>query len=336
MLISCGQAGFEDVLAGELRTRGLLECERGGGWVGTEGGTAKAVEELCFAQFCLPGAAEFTGESVNALAARLLESFLDGARDERFDAPWPCVFSSAAGLDGLGRRTDAVEQAFRELLKKRMGRVARLAETSLPNGPGVRRGFFVHFVDFKRGWLSREAVTGGQRRMSDDPAAPSRSYLKVEEAYGLLGREPAAGEWVVDLGAAPGGWSYSAAKRGSRVLALDNGPLKGGALGHPLIEHRREDAYGFRPGPGERVDWLFCDLVDDPREVMRRIVEPWLVNQWCRRFVVILKFGRVDPLALLREVKAADGVLARCAPGTRVRHLFHDREEFTLTGEVVG
>lgn len=333
MLLCRGQAGFEDVLAGELRARGLVECSRGGGWVGVEGASAKA-EDLCFAQVVLPAAREVAGESVNALAARLLEGFLAEVKDERFDAPWPCVFSSAAGLDGLGRRADAVEEAFRELLKKRMGRVARLAEAEMPSGLGSRRGFFVHFVDFKRAWFARDAVLGGQRRMSDDAAAPSRSYLKVEEAYGLLGREPEAGELVVDLGAAPGGWSYSAAKRGARVLALDNGPLKGGALGHPLIDHRREDAYGYRPGAGERVDWLFCDLVDDPREVMRRIVEPWLVNGWCRRFVVILKFGRVDPLALLREIKAPDAVLARRAPGARVRHLFHDREEFTLTGDL--
>src|SRR5690606_25054254 len=106
--------------------------------------------------------------------------------------------------------------------------------------------------------------TNGQRRMADDSLAPSRSYLKVEEAYVVLGREPAAGETVVDLGAAPGGWSYSAAKRGAQVIAVDNGPLKGGALDHPRIEHRREDAFGFRPPGGRAFDWLFCDLVEDP------------------------------------------------------------------------
>jgi 23S rRNA (cytidine2498-2'-O)-methyltransferase len=79
---------------------------------------------------------------------------------------------------------------------------------------------------------------------------------------------------------------------------------------------------------------MFCDLVDDPHEVLRRIVAPWLEGRWCRRFVVILKFGRVDPLALLREVRAPGSVFSRLAPGTRVRHLFHDREEFTLVGEL--
>ena len=45
-----------------------------------------------------------------------------------------------------------------------------------------------------------------------------------------MGLEPMPGERVCDLGAAPGGWSYSAAKRGASVVAVDNGPLKGGAL----------------------------------------------------------------------------------------------------------
>ncbi len=331
-----GQPGFEDLLEGEARGLGLPALERGGGWLGVAPSAAvvPASLDLCFAHAIHLAPVEVSGESVNALATRLLDHFLASARDERFDAAWPCVFTTAAGLDGLGRRADAVATAFSELLKKRMGRVARLATPDLPRALGPVRGLFVHFVDFKKALVSRDLVLGGQRRMADDDLAPSRSYLKVEEAYAVLGREPSAGELVVDLGAAPGGWSYSAAKRGARVIALDNGPLKGGALDHPLIEHRRADAYGHRPEQGQRADWMFCDLVDDPHEVLRRIVTPWLDGAWCRRFVVILKFGRVDPLALLREVRAPDSVFSRRAPGTRVRHLYHDREEFTLVGEL--
>jgi 23S rRNA (cytidine2498-2'-O)-methyltransferase len=332
-MILRGQPGFEELLAGEARAAGLAVTGQGGGWVAVAG-NAPIEPDFCFAYAIHLAPSEVGGESVNALAAHLLEHFLASAKDERFDAPWPCVFTTAAGLDGLGRRADAVAKAFGELLKKRLGRVARLAVDDVPRGQGAVRGLFVHFVDFKKALVSRDIVLGGQRRMADDDLAPSRSYLKVEEAYAVLGREPSAGEVVVDLGAAPGGWSYSAAKRGARVLALDNGPLKGGALDHPLIEHRRADAYGYRPEPGARVDWMFCDLVDDPHEVLRRIVAPWLEGRWCRRFVVILKFGRVDPLALLREVRAPGSVFSRLAPGTRVRHLFHDREEFTLVGEL--
>jgi 23S rRNA (cytidine2498-2'-O)-methyltransferase len=334
-----GQPGFEELLVGEARSHGLATTAQGGGWalVATSSASpAPASLDLCFAHAVHLVPVEITGESVNALATRLLDHFLASARDERFDAAWPCIFTTAAGLDGLGRRADAVATAFAELLKKRLGRVARLATSDLPRALGPVRGLFVHFIDFKKALVSRDLVLGGQRRMADDDLAPSRSYLKVEEAYAVLGREPAPGELVVDLGAAPGGWSYSAAKRGARVIALDNGPLKGGALENPLIEHRRADAYGYRPAAGEHADWMFCDLVDDPHHVLRNLITPWLENAWCRRFVVILKFGRVDALALLREVRAPDSVFSRRAPGTRVRHLYHDREEFTLVGELSG
>ena len=158
--------------------------------------------------------------------------------------------------------------------------------------------------------------------------------MKVEEAFVVLGIEPQAGETVVDLGAAPGGWSYSAAKRGARVIAVDNGPLKGGALGHPLIEHRLGDAFHFNFEENVAYDWMFCDLLEEPHHVMKNLVEPWLARGWCRRFVFNLKFGHVDSVALLRELHAADSPLSRYAPGFLVRHLYHDREEFTVVGVV--
>ena len=231
-------------------------------------------------------------------------------------------------------RIAAVESACGELLRKKLARVAKLATPDLPPGRGPQRGLFVCFTDFGRASVAREAFAHGPHRMADDPLAPSRSYLKVEEAYSVLGAAPCEGETAVDLGAAPGGWSYSAAKRGAQVIAIDNGPLKGGALGHPRIEHRREDAFRFQPAGGGRVDWLLCDLVEEPHHVLQHIVAPWLERGRCRRFVVNLKFGRVDAVALLRELRAPGSPLPRFAPGALVLHLNHDREEFTVVGEV--
>lgn len=336
-MIARGQPGFEPLLIQELATAGLAAVESGGGWVRVQDATGGAtLEDACFPQQALVGPVEITGDSVNQLAGGILDVMLGSLRGERIEAAWPCVFDAAAGLEGLGRRVDAVEKAFHELFRKRLGRVARLATPEPPRGAGTSRGLFVFFPDFRRAFVARQCVFGGQRRMADDPQAPSRSYLKVEEAFVVLGREPAAGELVVDLGAAPGGWSYSAARRGARVIAVDNGPLKGGALDHPQIEHRREDAFGFRLPAGTVADWLFCDLVEEPHHVLRNLIAPWLEQRWCRHFIVMLKFGRTDPLALLREVRAPDGVFARVAPGFRVRHLYHDREEFTIVGTVEG
>ena len=118
------------------------------------------------------------------------------------------------------------------------------------------------------------------------------------------------------------------------MIAVDNGPLKGGALGHPLIEHRLGDAFHFNFEENVAYDWMFCDLLEEPHHVMKNLVEPWLARGWCRRFVFNLKFGHVDSVALLRELHAADSPLSRYAPGFLVRHLYHDREEFTVVGVV--
>ncbi len=336
MLLTC-QAGFEVLLARELaELHGAIVAEKGPGWVRVD--QPVATESLAFAQLTLGAPVEVRGDSVNALAARIADQFLGSLRGERIDAAWPSVWLGPQKLVGLGRRISAVEAACGELLKKKLSRVAKLAVADVPRGVstggGAARGLWVFFVDFGRVFVAREAFVHGQRRMADDELAPSRSYLKVEEAYIILGREPQPGETICDLGAAPGGWSYSAAKRRARVVAIDNGPLKGGALGHPAIEHLTEDAFRFSPRTGETFDWLFCDLLEEPHHVIQHIVAPWLGRGWCRRFVINLKFGRVDAVALLRELRAPDSPFAQHAPGTRIRQLYHDREEFTVVGEV--
>jgi 23S rRNA (cytidine2498-2'-O)-methyltransferase len=353
MLITC-QTGFEALLARELAELQRMEiAEQGPGWarVGHSGGTGGSSQsntaehaqdarvtpaELAFAHLTLLDPVELRGESVNALAQRIADFFLTSLKGERVDGMWPCVWQGPGEVVGLGRRISSVEAAFGEILKKKLSRVAKLAAFDLPRGAGPVRGLFVYFTEFGRVWVARDAFAHGQRRMADDDLAPSRSYLKVEEAYLLLGREPVEGQTVCDLGAAPGGWSYSAAKRGAHVVAVDNGPLKGGALGHPGIEHLTDDAFKFAPRAGESFDWLFCDLVEEPHHVVQHLVAPWLGRGWCRRFVVNLKFGRVDPIALLRELRAADSPFSKHAPNFRIRHLYHDREEFTLVGELAG
>jgi len=334
MIFRC-QSGYEPHLAREIRPLGLVARNQGGGWLETNTPPDLAtISDLCFAHAILPGTEIVAGESVNSLAADIAEFFFSTTHNERFKGRWPLIFDYDTGVDGLSRRVGSVEKFFAELLRKRMSRVAKLGTPALPaHAPGLLRGLFLFFPNFHSAFISREIISGGQRRMADDLLAPSRSYLKIEEAYGILGREPAPRETVVDLGAAPGGWSYSAAKRGARVVAVDNGPLKAGALDNPLITHIEQDAFRFDPTASAAtgnapVNWLFCDLVENPRRVLDAIVVPWLERRWCRRFIVNLKFGRVaDLMDLLRDVRAR-------VPAVRVRHLYHDREEITLMGEI--
>ena len=78
---------------------------------------------------------------------------------------------------------------------------------------------------------------------------------------------------AIDLGAAPGGWTWQLVQRGLKVIAVDNGPLKGAAASHPSIKHLRLDGFSYRPQ--RPVDWLVCDMVEQPAKVAALIAE-WI------------------------------------------------------------
>lgn len=194
---------------------------------------------------------------------------------------------------------------------------------------------------------------GGVPRLRLPREAPSRSALKIEEAWlSLLDADEreswlATGMSAVDLGAAPGGWSWQLARRGLRVIAIDNGPLAPSALTTGRIQHVRAD--GFRWRPPRAVDWLVCDMVEQPARVAR-LVADWLGRGDARAALFNLKLPMkkrwqetVSCLATLAEaidaalppsVAAAAGHPWLPAPGARfelrARQLYHDREEITV------
>jgi 23S rRNA (cytidine2498-2'-O)-methyltransferase len=174
----------------------------------------------------------------------------------------------------------------------------------------------------------------GIPRLKFPREAPSRSTLKLEEALLVLldagerERWLKAGMSAVDLGAAPGGWTWQLIRRSMRVTAVDNGPMAASLLQSGLVTHRRED--GFRFQPKKPVDWMVCDMVEQPRRVAE-LVTRWLSEGWCRRSIFNLKLPmkkRYDETRLcldLIQAKVRGRTIA-----LRARQLYHDREEITV------
>jgi len=175
----------------------------------------------------------------------------------------------------------------------------------------------------------------GIPRLRSIAGAPSRSGMKLVEALATFIGEDAlitrmrAGRMAVDLGAAPGGWSQVLASRGMRVIAVDNGSIAREVLATQLVEHRREDAFRFRP---ERpVDWMVCDVVAAPARIAA-LAGQWMARGWCRETIFNLKLPNK---ARLREVSRCEEVIERALAKTagahqlRLKHLYHDREEVT-------
>jgi 23S rRNA (cytidine2498-2'-O)-methyltransferase len=165
--------------------------------------------------------------------------------------------------------------------------------------------------------------------------APSRSALKLEEALLVLLTDEERNRWLqpgmraVDLGAAPGGWSWQMVRRSIRVTAVDNGPLAPVLLDSGLVEHRRED--GFRYTPPRSVDWLLCDMVEQPRRIAALMAD-WLVRGYCRRAIFNLKLPmkkRHEEIRLCRLMIAERLDAAGIGYSLRLHQLYHDRQEVT-------
>jgi 23S rRNA (cytidine2498-2'-O)-methyltransferase len=141
----------------------------------------------------------------------------------------------------------------------------------------------------------------GELPMASDKAAPSRAFAKLVEAELRLGRAIAAGETCVDLGASPGSWTYVAAGRGARVVAVDRSPLREDLMRSGLVEFQPGDAFRFQPP--RTVDWLLCDVIAAPERTADLLLE-WLRRCWCRHFVVTVKLKGASVAHVLAQLKA--------------------------------
>ncbi|MDQ2075239.1 23S rRNA (cytidine(2498)-2'-O)-methyltransferase RlmM [Marinimicrobium sp. ABcell2] len=175
----------------------------------------------------------------------------------------------------------------------------------------------------------------GIPRLRQPKGAPSRATLKLEEAWHHF---IPAQEWdfrlangmhAVDLGAAPGGWTWQLVRRGMFVDAVDNGPMAKELMDSGLVTHQRVDGFLYRPE--KPVHWLVCDIADKPARVAS-LISHWALEGYCREAVFNLKlpmkqrYGEVIKLAeRMTDQFAQAGLDVELA----FKQLYHDREEVT-------
>jgi len=167
---------------------------------------------------------------------------------------------------------------------------------------------------------------GGRERMRVPGEPPARSAGKLAAALAWLGVGPEPGELCVDLGAAPGGWTHVLLERRARVIAVDPARMSPTVAGRRGLQHVQASAFDWAPeGP---VDWLFCDMAWRPLEVAALLAK-WGRRRWTRVVVANVKLPmkrKVELLTRVREILAEGGF-----SDIRTRHLYHDRDEITLT-----
>ena len=161
----------------------------------------------------------------------------------------------------------------------------------------------------------------GEARFVEDRAGPpSRAYLKLWEALALAGQWPRSGQRCLDLGAAPGGWTWALAELGATVTSVDKAPLDPRVAALPNVTHRQESAFGLDPAAEAPLDWIVSDIVCYPERLVR-LVLAWLERHPQASFIVTVKFQGATDMAALQPLIAV--------PGSRLRHLYHNKHELT-------
>lgn len=175
----------------------------------------------------------------------------------------------------------------------------------------------------------------GIARLKFPKSAPSRSTLKLEEAFHFyLGQH-----WrqqlddchnAVDLGASPGGWTWQLVNQDIHVYAVDNGPMDKALMDTGLVEHVEGDGFVWTPPRG--IDWLVCDMVESPARVAQLMYD-WLHKRYAKRAIFNLKLPMKKRYAEWLTIKESLMLqIAEQHPKAilRAKHLYHDREEITV------
>ncbi|MBA2237796.1 MAG: 23S rRNA (cytidine(2498)-2'-O)-methyltransferase RlmM [Lysobacter sp.] len=345
------RAGFEPELAAELGERaavagfpGYARTERGSGYVEFHCDDAAALSRalpfarLIFARQKLLRLADLPGldpaDRVSPIIAALEAQAPAGLTLATFGELWVEHPDSDAGkpLAGLAR-------SFGNALRPALRKAGWLSAKDDPTRPRLH----VHFVAGDHAMLALGDPADsspwllGIPRLRMHPDAPSRSALKLEEALMTLLDEGERERLLrdnmqaADLGAAPGGWTWVLMRHGMKITSVDNGPMSEALLDSGRVEHLRAD--GFQWQPRRRLDWMVCDMVEQPRRVAERMAT-WLREDWCRQTVFNLKLPMKKRWEETRICMELIEHQVHRPVTLRARQLYHDREEITVFATV--
>ena len=149
---------------------------------------------------------------------------------------------------------------------------------------------------------------------------PSRAYLKLWEAFTIIGVKPKKGDLCVDLGASPGGWTWVIASLGARVFSIDKSPLDHAVASMSNVDFCQGSGFGAEPETMGQIDWLFSDMACYPERLLRMILN-WMEHDAALNYVCTIKLqGQTNHgiLQVLREI-----------PGSKIMHLSCNKHELT-------
>ena len=155
--------------------------------------------------------------------------------------------------------------------------------------------------------------------------APSRAWMKFEEALLWHPKPIVAGQIAVEIGSAPGGTAHALIARGAKVISIDPAAMD------PRLDlhHIRKLAGGVEPADlPPSFDWLLIDINDNPGSTIRLATR--FIGLSRKRPSLILTLKTSDWMDF-EHVPDYRRRLARLGyRDIRARQLFHGRREIVL------
>lgn len=168
---------------------------------------------------------------------------------------------------------------------------------------------------------------GGVRRFAREKEQVSRAEFKLLEAIELFGISLPPGGQVLDLGAAPGGWTRVLHARQQVVTAVDPAQLHPSLANQPAIRHKPITAEAYLAEGPAKFDLIVNDMRQDARDSARLMGQFAAYLNPQGKAVMTLKLPEHRHESI---ITAAFNVLARAYTILGARHLFHNRSEITV------
>lgn len=168
----------------------------------------------------------------------------------------------------------------------------------------------------------RKMIPNGQFNFIEDKInPPNRAYLKLWEALSIFQQYPKPGDFALDIGASPGGWSWVLHQLGAHVLAIDKAPLDPRIARLPRITTQQRSAFSLQPQDFKHIDWMVCDMACYPDKLYRWLL-PWIDSNRVDYFIFTIKLQGDNDLDAIRPFQEI--------PHAQLLHLQHNKHEVTF------
>lgn len=179
--------------------------------------------------------------------------------------------------------------------------------------------------------------TGGEQHFAQTPEQISRAEFKLLEALDVFNLSLPTQGTILDLGAAPGGWTRLLLESGLNVIAVDparlDPRLERRSEQHPRLEHYRGYAEEYITEViqhRQTFDVIVNDMRMDARDAARLLAQASRCLHDDGFIVSVFKLPHATPdMHPLTILKDAIRLLHTAYEVVQVRQLFHNRQEVT-------